>query len=145
MGEPATQPSTDTLARPSRSDNSELARVLSAQLGIDLTPREFTLADGTRVGVDAADGNPPKLLVQCSPVQGQVKSAQRNKVIADAFKLSWLRDTHFPDARLLLVLGEPLAKLFGRGAWLPSALASHGITVALVDEGQNVRMLDIGT
>ena len=143
MRETAVRNPADTLAR--RPDNTELTRALSAQLGLDLVPREFTLAYGVRVGVDCADGDPPSLLVQCSPFSGQVKSSQRNKVIADAFKLSWIRDTHFPRARVLLVLGEPLARLFGRGAWLPSAFATHRITVALLDADLRVRVLDIGT
>lgn len=129
--------------RSTRGSHPELTRALSAYLGIELAPREFTLPDGTRVGVDCADSSRPSVLAQFSPLHGPMKSAQRNKVIADAFKLAWLRDRHFPDARLLVVLGEPLAKLFGRGAWLPVAFASHRITVALVDDHLRIRALDI--
>ncbi|WP_236567690.1 MULTISPECIES: hypothetical protein [unclassified Nocardiopsis] len=126
-----------------RQGHSELARALSHHLGIDLVPREFTLPDGTRIGVDCADADPPSVLVQFSPLHGPVKSAQRNKIIADAFKLVWLRDHHFPNAHALLVLGEPLARLFGRGAWLPAAFASQRITVALTDDQHRIRALDI--
>lgn len=134
-----------TTARQARQADPSLAEALSAHLGIELAPREFTLPDGTRIGVDCADGGRPKLLVQFSPLHGQVKSTQRNKVIADAFKLVWLRDHHFPDAHVLLVLGEPLARLFGRGAWLPAAFASCRITIALVDDHHRIRSLDIST
>ncbi|MFD6950310.1 hypothetical protein A6A08_02140 [Nocardiopsis sp. TSRI0078] len=143
MGHSARSPSPEDITRPARQGNTELTRALSAYLGIKLTPREFTLADGTRIGVDCADGSRPTVLAQFSPLHGPVKSAQRNKVIADAFKLVWLRDRHFPDARVLLVLGEPLAKLFGRGAWLPAAFATHRITVVIADDEHRIRTLDI--
>lgn len=148
MGYSATSPPPGELARPARTGNPELTRALSAHLGIELAPREFTLADGTRIGVDCAvctDDGQPTILTQFSPLQGPMKSAQRNKVIADAFKLVWLRDHHFPDAHVLLVLGEPLARLFGRGAWLPVAFASQRITVALADDQHRIRVLDIST
>ncbi|WP_017571150.1 hypothetical protein [Nocardiopsis halotolerans] len=143
MGHSARSPSSGDIIRPTRQGNPELARALSAHLGIELAPREFTLTDGTRVGVDCADGSHPTILAQFSPLHGPMKSAQRNKVIADAFKLVWLRDRHFPDARAIVVLGEPLARLFGRGAWLPVAFASHRITIALVDDHLRIRTLDI--
>ncbi len=143
MGHSARSPSSGDIIRSTREGNPDLTRALSAYLGVELTPREFTLADGTRVGVDCADGGQPTVLAQFSPLHGPMKSAQRNKVIADAFKLAWLRDQHFPDARPLVVLGEPLAKLFGRGAWLPVAFASHRIAVALVDDRLRIRALDI--
>ncbi|MEE2039585.1 hypothetical protein Q8791_20390 [Nocardiopsis sp. CT-R113] len=145
MAYSARSPSSVTAARPARQGDTTLVEALSAHLGIELAPREFTLADGTRIGVDCADEGRPTLLVQFSPHQGPVKSTQRNKVIADAFKLVWLRDHHFPDAHVLLVLGEPLARLFGRGAWLPAAFASYRITVALVDDRHRIRTLDIST
>ncbi|MES0832575.1 hypothetical protein [Nocardiopsis tropica] len=145
MAYSARSPSSVVSTRPARQGDPGLAEALSAHLGIELTPREFTLPDGTRIGVDCADGGRPSLLVQFTPLQGPVKSTQRNKVIADAFKLVWLRDHHFPDAHVLLVIGEPLARLFGRGAWLPAAFASYRITVALVDEHHRIRTLDIST
>jgi hypothetical protein len=145
MRHSARSPSPEDITRSARQGNTELTRALSAYLGTELTPREFMLADGTRVGVDGADRDRPTVLAQFSPLHGPLKSAQRNKVIADAFKLVWLRDRHFPDARALLVLGEPLAKLFGRGAWLPAAFAAHGITVVVADDQHRIRALDIST
>lgn len=89
------------------------------------------------MGVDGADGDPPGLLVQCTPLHGQLKSSHRNKVISDAFKLLWLRDTRFPEAQAVLALSPDFARLFGPGAWLPAALVRWRISVALVaDDGK---------
>ncbi|WP_051415393.1 hypothetical protein [Nocardiopsis sp. CNT312] len=122
----------------------EPAETLSEFLGVPLAPRDFTLDDGMRVGVDYADTDrrTPTVLAQCYLHWGQVKSAHRNKVIADAFKLAWLRDTRFPEARALLVLSTPFTRLLGSGAWLPSALASHHIHVLLMDQNRNIQLSD---
>lgn len=107
---------------------------LSHHLGSPIAARDFTLPGGIRVGVDGADGHDgaePTLLVQCVTATGPIKSAQRNKVIADAFKLSWLR-THFPQARTFLAVNAPFERLFVTGAWLPTALAEQGVSVLLV-------------
>jgi hypothetical protein len=133
--DPATTPLT-------RDEGTELSRALSVVLGTRVAPREFTLPDGTRVGVDFADEGHPTVLAQCAPLRGPVKSVQRNKLIADAFKLVWLRDTHFPDARVVLVMGEQVSRLLARGSWLRAAFATHGLAVTVVDERGTVRPVD---
>ncbi len=142
MARSVVSPLPDTLAR---DDDTELSRALSALLGARVAPRAFTLPDGTRVGVDFADEGRPTILGQCAPMRGPVKSVQRNKLIADAFKLVWLRDTHFPDARVVLAMGEQLSRHLARGSWLRAAFATHGIAVALVDDSTTVRSLDTMT
>ncbi|WP_116248501.1 hypothetical protein [Nocardiopsis sp. FIRDI 009] len=122
-----------------RTGSPEPHATLSAYFGAALTPREFTLANGVRVGVDCADADPTTILGQCCLHWGQIKSNQRNKVIADAFKLAWLRGAAFPDARAVLVLSTPFTRLLGRGAWLPEALAAHRIDVLLLDQDHNVQ------
>lgn len=123
----------DSLGTPASGDAAVLA-ALAHHLGTPLAPRAFTLPGGLRVGVDGADGRdgaPPTLLVQCAASAGPIKSAQRNKVIADAFKLAWLR-THVPRARTLIAVNAPFERLFVTGAWLPAALLEQGVDVLLV-------------
>jgi hypothetical protein len=115
-----------------RSDSPDLVGALSAHLGCRLTPHEFWLPEGTRVAVDGADGEPPSLLVQCTRVQGQLKSSHRNKVIADAFKLLWLRDSVFAQAQPVLALSPEFARLCGPGAWLTAALQHWRIAAVFV-------------
>lgn len=128
--------------RTARPGTTELTSELSTRVGLELAPREFTLADGMRIGVDCADGDPPTVLIQFSALHGQVKSTQRNKIIADALKLTWLRDHHFPDAHIALLLSTPYARLFGKGTWLTSAFSSYRITVLLVNEQHEIHPLD---
>lgn len=132
MGHSAASPATPATLAP--TDSTHLVRALSDHLDLPLSPHTFTLPDGVRVGVDGADGDPPRILVQCSPLQGRLRSSHRNKLIADAFKLSWLRDAHFPGAHPLLALSPGFSALLSQGAWLPAALDHCRVSVALVPE-----------
>lgn len=118
--------------------DAALLDALATHLGVRLAPRDFTLPAGVRVGVDGAGvgsadshGVAGAVLVQVTYSAGPVKSAQRNKVLADAFKLAWLR-TQVPTARTVVVVNEPFERLFVTGAWLPAALTQQGVEVALV-------------
>jgi hypothetical protein len=61
--------------------------LLSQQVGRELNPARITVPSGERVEVDGADAN-QSILVECWAHQGPPKSAQRHKVLADAFKLT---------------------------------------------------------
>ena len=122
-------------------NDAALLAALADHLGVPLAPRDFTLASGVRVGVDGAGvaradshGVAGAVLVQVTFAAGPVKSAQRNKVLADAFKLAWLR-SQVPTARTVIVVNDPFERLFVSGAWLPAALAQQGVEVALVRGG----------
>ena len=124
-------------------DADELTGALSDFFRVPVTPREFILPGRTRIAVDFADGgDPPSVLIQRSPLRGQLKSAQRNKAIADAFKLSWLRDQHFPSAYTFVLLGSPFARMFAQGTWLTEAFAAYRISVLLANKQRNINLLD---
>ena len=130
------------------SDEAVLA-ALSAHLGVPLAPRTFTVRGEVRVGVDGTDVDgaaalgqaPPRFLVTVNGGAGQLKSLQRNRVIADAFKLEWLRGVLAPGARAVLAVSEPYGRLFVPGAWLPVAVRERGIEVAVVAATGAVRFL----
>jgi hypothetical protein len=46
---------------------------------------------------------------RCWAHQGPPKSAQKHKVLADAFKLAWIATTVYPRPQLILCLSDPLA------------------------------------
>jgi hypothetical protein len=61
--------------------------LLGARLGRELNPATITVPSGERVEVDGADAS-RAVLAECWAHQGPPKSAQRHKVLADAFKLA---------------------------------------------------------
>ncbi|WP_372593430.1 hypothetical protein [Actinotalea sp.] len=130
--------------RPSGSSDEAVLAALSTHLGVPLAPRTFTVRGDVRVGVDGADAAsdaPPRFLVTVNGGSGQLKSLQRNRVIADAFKLDWLRGVLAPGARAVLAVSEPYGRLFVAGAWLPVAVRERGIEVAVVSATGGVRFL----
>jgi hypothetical protein len=77
---------------------------------------------------------------------GPPKSAQKHKVLADAFKLAWIATTVYPRPQLILCLSDPLAAapfLPGARSWASRALHDHHITVSIVTlpDGLRQRLL----
>jgi len=108
--------------------------LLGSRLGFELNPAAITVPSGERVQVDGADGS-RTVLVECWAHQGPPKSAQKHKVLADAFKLAWIATTIYPRPQLILCLSDPLAAgpfLPGARSWASRALQDHLITVSVV-------------
>jgi hypothetical protein len=115
--------------------------LLGAQLGRELIPVRITVPSGERVEVDGADAG-RTVLAECWAHQGPPKSAQRHKVLADAFKLAWIATTLYPRPQLVLCLSDPLAAapfLPGARSWAARALQDHGITVGVVTLPDDLR------
>lgn len=108
--------------------------LLGAQLGLELNPATIAVPSGERVEVDGADAS-RTVLAECWAHQGPPKSAQRHKVLADAFKLAWIGTTVYPRPQLILCLSDPLAAapfLPGARSWASRALQDHRIAVCVV-------------
>ena len=76
------------------------------------------------------------------PNQGPPKTAQRHKVLADAFKLTWISTTIYPRPRLLLCMSDPLAArpfLPAARSWAARALQDLDVTVFVVDLPTDLR------
>lgn len=117
-----------------------LLDALAAHLGIPLAPRLVTLPDGVRVEVDGIDSS-NRLLVQCIASAGVVKSGQRNKAMADALKLVWLRSTLFVGARVALCVSEPVSRFFAAPAWLAQAAVDLRVEIYVVTiDGRAARL-----
>ena len=119
--------------------------LLGAQLGLELNPATITVPSGERVEVDGADAS-RTVLAECWAHQGPPKSAQKHKVLADAFKLAWIATTVYPRPQLILCLSDPLAAapfLPGARSWASRALQDHHITVSIVTlpDGLRQRLL----
>ncbi|PWJ53625.1 hypothetical protein SAMN06264364_11128 [Quadrisphaera granulorum] len=104
-----------------------------AHLGVELRPRMIRL-DRARVeveGIDAAD----RYIAQLVANQGAYKPAFRNKVMADFFKLLWLRQTIPGAPEPVLVIAEPVRRALA--GWVGTAAAETGITVLVWGAGAN--------
>lgn len=103
---------------------------LSDRLGTSLRPKPLMLPDASRVeveGIDAAG----RVLVQLVSNQGAYKPAYRNKVMADMFKLLWLRDSVPTAERTVLLVTELIVQALG--GWVARAAADLGIEVYVFD------------
>jgi hypothetical protein len=88
---------------------------ISAELGAQLRPRPLLLENRNRVEVEGIDPD-GRIVVQLVANQGTYKPAYRNKVLADLFKLLWLR-TSVPSAqRAVLVVTELIVQALS-GWW----------------------------
>jgi len=108
--------------------------LLGAQLGLELNPATIAVPSGERVEVDGA-GASRTVLAECWAHQGPPKSAQKHKVLADAFKLAWIATTIYPRPQLVLCLSDPQAAapfLPGGRTWASRALKDHLIGVLVV-------------
>jgi hypothetical protein len=111
-----------------------MLNLLGAQFGVELNPATITVPSGERVQVDGSDAS-RTLLAECWAHQGPPKSAQKHKVLADAFKLAWIATTLYPRPQLVLCLSDPLAAapfLPGARSWASRAIQDHHITVSVV-------------
>jgi hypothetical protein len=95
-------------SREQRDAERVMLDLLSQQLGRELNPATLMVPSGERVEVDGADAD-RSILAECWAHQGPPKSAQRHKVLADAFKLTWISTRLDPRPRLILCLSDQLA------------------------------------
>lgn len=96
-----------------------------AALGTHLRPRTVVL-DRARVEVEGitTDG---RVIVQLVANQGAYKPAWRNKVMADLFKLLWVRQALPGVERAVLVVSEPATRALA--GWVQVAASDLGVEV----------------
>ncbi|MFI5934300.1 hypothetical protein [Actinoplanes sp. NPDC051494] len=101
---------------------------LSTTFGVELRPRSIDLDDGTWLEIEGAD-EANTVLIQMIGNQGTFRSQHRNKVLADMFKLTWLRTALFPQSRIVLCVTETVAQVFSPSGWSTKAARDLGIEV----------------
>ncbi|WP_353807643.1 hypothetical protein [Agromyces sp. SYSU T00194] len=117
---------------PDDSVEAAMLRALGAQLGTPLIPASITVDEQTRFEVEGAatDGS---VFVQLVGNTGEFKSAHRNRVTANLFKLAWVKQALFPGARLALCITPTVAKAFVPNGWTTVATRDLGVEVLLYD------------
>lgn len=78
-------------SREQREAEAIMVQALSRDLGIGLAARRILLAEGGRLELDAASRD-LSILCEAWAHQGPPKSAQKMKVLTDAFKLAFAAD-----------------------------------------------------
>lgn len=123
-----------------RAAEALMIAYVTAKIGIELQPQRIVTPAGVRVEVDGADAA-QTVLVEAWAHQGPPKSAQRHKVLADAFKLAWIASTLPGKPRLILCFSdEAAAKPFQTGrSWAAAALRDQGIEVFVAELPEQVR------
>ncbi|MEU1687923.1 hypothetical protein [Micromonospora sp. NPDC005707] len=117
-----------------RHAEAVMLSLLADRLGVGLSPRRFVLEDGSRVEVDGADER-LAVLVEVWAHQGPPKSAQKHKVLADAFRLMFVASSLTTPPRLVLCLSDVEAAHHFTTArsWAAAALRAFGVEVELVE------------
>ncbi len=137
----------DSRARQSLSgDSAEQRRAetvlvagLARKLGVSLTKKRFHFSGGVSLEVDGACESPPIICEAWAHV-GPAKVAQKHKLMSDAFKLVFTSRFLPPEARKILVLGDPdAARHLGGASWMAEALRANGVEIQIVEVPEDVK------
>ena len=116
-----------------------LVAALSNRAGVELRRRDFEDPEGEWLEVDGYCDS-PLILCEAWAHLGRPKSAQKNKVMADAFKLLYLeRLISKPAQKVLLFADEAAARHFRGRSWMARALKAYGIEVQVVELPEEIR------
>jgi hypothetical protein len=113
---------------------------LGTHLGVSLRPEAIELEPGMPVEVEGATAD-HALLLQVNLNRAAHTSQQRNKVLADLFKLRWLVTTRYPGATIGLLLNENTSEAFRPRSWTYVATRELGIVLYVLDPDGGIREL----
>ena len=106
---------------------------LARHLGVTLTKRRFSLGGGSWIELDGFCESP---LVLCEAFAhiGPPKGGQKNKVMADAFKLLFANAlVKGAGKRILLFADREAAAHFQGKSWMAQCLNKHDIIVEIIE------------
>ena len=110
-----------------------LLDALSAKLGVKLTKRRWQLGGGSWTELDGFSES-PLILCEAWAHVGAPRSAQKHKVMTDAFKLLFVSRLLETDGLRILLFGDhEAAKHFQGNSWMAQCLRQHGTEVEVVD------------
>lgn len=116
-----------------------LINLIATRLGIALKKRRIDLPGGGWFEVDGASDSPPIICEAWAHI-GLAKSAQKNKLVADAFKLVFAGQLLPAETKKILVVADADAvhHLQGR-SWMAQALRANRVEIAVVELPEDVR------
>jgi hypothetical protein len=116
-----------------RNAEPVLLKALADRLGLQLQPKAYSVPGARRVEVDGVSEH-PLVLCEAFAHYGVLKSAQRHKIISDAFKLVYVERLLQRPARKIVVLAchEAAKRLLGE-TWAAVAFKTFGVEVHVVE------------
>ncbi len=115
-----------------RNAEAFLIARLSEALRVRLEKMKFTLRGGEWLEVDGACES-PLILCEAWAYHGTPKSAQKNKVLADALKLLYVELLLSKSARkILLFADKAAARRFQGENWMARALEGFGVEIHVI-------------
>ena len=112
---------------------------LSERLGVKLAKKRFSLPGGGWLEVDGGSKS-PSILCEAWAHLGPPKSAQKQKVMADAFKLLYASQLGSGPVQMILLFADSeAARHFKGDSWMAQALRASGIEVHVAELSEPVR------
>jgi len=112
---------------------------LGESLGVRLEKKEFVLPGGEWLELDGTCQS-PLILCEAWAHQGPPKSAQKNKVLADALKLLYVERLTSKAARKILLFADRVAAQRFRGEnWMARALETFGVEIHVIELPNDIR------
>ena len=117
-----------------------LLDALSNKLGIKLVRSKIKLDGATHMELDGYCESPPVLCEVWSHI-GLPKSAQKNKVMTDAFRLLFANERTGGNAQcILLFADQDAAKPFiNNNSWMAQCLKKYSIAVEVIELPQEIK------
>jgi len=110
-----------------------LVDALSKKLGVTLTKKRWFLDGGSWIELDGFCES-PMILCEAWAHVGPAKSAQKNKVMTDAFKLLFVNALLEGNGqRILLFADDDAAAHFQGNSWMARCLNEYDITVEVIE------------
>ncbi len=117
----------------------QMIRLVAESLGVTVAKRRFELPAGGWLEIDGFS-EAPRILCEAWAHIGKPKSAQKNKVMADAMKLIFASSLGPAPERLILAFADEDAAGHFRGdSWMAQALKAKGIETQVVKLPNDVR------
>ena len=111
----------------------------SKKLGTKLTKRRFSLQEGSWIEVDGFCES-PLILCEAWAHIGPPKSAQKYKVMTDAFKLLFVNTLAEGTGKRILLFGDHQAAAHFEGkSWMAQCLRKNNIMIEVVDLPSELR------
>jgi len=116
-----------------------MINALSEKLGVKLTKRKLLLEGGSWIELDGYCES-PIILCEAWAHIGSPKSAPKNKVMTDAFKLLFVNELVKGNGkRILLFADNNAAAHFNGYTWMAQCLKEHNIIVEVIELPQELK------